>query len=126
MIDCNISKNFISEHKRMCEMYAPDCLECPIHREIQGLVLKVNKAAIYIDTCQEYCSLKPEAYIQLLQQWSNEHPRPTILSDFLSKYPQAECNEHGVPGFCPSELGYPSKPCSRNCKECWNTPLPNS
>lgn len=123
MIDCNVSKNFISEHKRMCEMYAPNCLGCPISQQIRDLVSGTDKDKIYISTCQEYCSLQPETYIRLLQEWSDKHPQPTRLSDFLSKYPQALLDESGIPGFCPTHLGYQIKPCSKNCVECWNTLL---
>lgn len=129
MIDCNVSINFITENKRMCEMYAPNCLGCPIRQQLRGVVVSgtdKDNPKIHISTCQEYCSLQPETYIQILQKWSDEHPPLTFLSDFLSKYPQAILNQSGIPGFCPSVLGYQQKPCLSDCRECWNTLLPNS
>ena len=58
--------------------------------------------------------------------WSQEHPRKTMLQDFLEKYPYAKLRNDGTPeGICPDILGYEDGEswCDRKCVKCWNRPL---
>lgn len=103
---------FIKERNRMCAYYPDECVGCPAKRE------------------DVMCYGDPSDYqfvniVGIVEQWSKEHPRKTILQDFLEKYPNAELNDDGVPKPCPYWLGYKDMPfCNRiRCVECWNRPL---
>lgn len=75
----------------------------------------------------------PEKAISIVEKWAKEHPRKTILQDFLEKYPKAELIHNKFPEICPHSLGYATnKECfldtdeqfvSEECEECWNRPL---
>lgn len=75
----------------------------------------------------------PEKAISIVEKWSKEHPRKTILQDFLEKYPKAELRYNKFPEICPYFLGYAENRqcvldteerfCSEECEECWNRPL---
>lgn len=115
MIDCNITKNYIHERKRMCESYS--CFECPLSSKTNGK----NKV------CRAFENNYPSAAIGLVQKWSDEHPQKTYLTDFLDKHPNAPLT-NGIPsGICPYYLGYMAKKefveCSTNCQKCWNTAI---
>lgn len=85
------------------------CTECPLKKGNDGT--KAN--------CTEVEIVYPEKAVEIVEKWSNEHPRKTYLMDFLEKYPNAELNEDGIPKSCAEYLGY--KVSCRDCKECWNT-----
>lgn len=63
-----------------------------------------------------------------LENWDKEHPRKTILQDFLEKYPDAQLIEGKIPYICPYRLGYPVyEQCicgnEYTCLSCWNREL---
>lgn len=103
---------FIKERNRMCAYYPDECAGCPAKRE---------DVMCYGDPL-DYQTVN---IVGIVEQWSKEHPRKTILQDFLEKYPNAVLNDDGVPKPCPYWLGYKDMPfCNRiRCVECWNRPL---
>ena len=108
---------FIKEKMRMCNNIK-DCKDCELYFNNN----KMNTAcAFFID---EY----PEQTVAIVEEWSQEHPRKTMLQDFLEKHPKAKLAKNGIPhNICPDSLGY----CrdigcfldEEDCIACWNRPL---
>lgn len=118
MIDCNITKNYLKEKKRMCGNNS--CSTCPLTKSFpKGTVC----------THIEYTNL--DKAIKIVQKWSNEHPQKTLLTEFLKHYPKAELNSNGCPDIAPCELGIIKlkDECKGkdvyyyHCEKCWNTPV---
>lgn len=103
---------FLKCKDRICRTYA--CNVCPIWRS------RPDQA----EGCGIFLRKYPEKAISIVEKWSKEHPRKTILQDFLEKYPNALLEMDGTPRICLKELGYPtdgySKGCECDCVPCWN------
>lgn len=101
---------FVKEKFRMCEL-VECCSNCPIK---------------FGD-----CTISPkniELLVPVVEKWSKEHPKKTMLQDFLEKYPNAELTKRGIPLVCLEGLGYrKNNSCSgansENCLVCWNRTL---
>ena len=116
MVDCNIASNFIKVYERMCQANA--CRTCP-------LMAQLTEDEI---DCTDFLGHYPDKSVFVVQQWSDEHPQRTFLTDFIEKYPKAPLVANGIPrDLCPLHLGLMSEigldGCSHNCKQCWNTPI---
>lgn len=125
MIDCSKTENYFAERRRMtktrngaqyiCKLDCADCL----------LSAKNNGTGV---TCMDLEMLNPEKAIAIVQNWSDEHPSKTYLSEFLKHYPNAPLGDGGTPtGICPYELGLMGADDCRNngdCVKCWNQPIP--
>lgn len=95
-----------------------ECSYCPFSQ-------KNNGVEIYCDGLE---ILYPERAVEIIEKWSQEHPRKTMLQDFLEKYPKARLEKNGTPkDVCPENLGYCEEIyCHTNkgdCLACWNRPL---
>lgn len=122
MVDCNITANYFAEKRRMtkraknglCKLGCSNCPLCSINN---------NKG----QSCTAFEMLYPEKAIEIVQKWSDEHPRKTYLSEFLKNYPNAQLRTDGTPkGACPYNLGLMSlNDCRKNgnCVKCWNQPI---
>lgn len=103
---------FIKERNRMCDMES--CSSCH---------------ANFLNDCS--CTTEDIVkLVEIVEQWSHDHPQKTIMQDFFEKFPNAPKHENGTPKFpCPSHLGYGNlkkKECEffqGNCSKCWNRPL---
>lgn len=112
---------FLKCKDRICRTYA--CNVCPIWRS------RPDQS----EGCGIFLRKYPEKAISIVEKWSKEHPRKTILQDFLEKYPKAELRYNKFPEICPYSLGYAKNSqcvldmeeqfCSEECEECWNRPL---
>ena len=123
MIDCKKTENYLKERKRMCERN--QCDECSLGSNSNG----TRK------TCRVFENCYPDKVIEIVQKWSNAHPRKTLLTEFLKHYPKTELNGMGLPNIAPCELGLVelNSKCIENCvhqyciglpcKDCWNTPV---
>lgn len=113
--------------KRMTKTNNGDCLihchkfECPLHATSNGHNLN----------CIIFERMYPEKAEAIVQKWADEHPRKTILQEFLEHYPNAKLNENGLPiHACPHYFGYENMIDSCNwsesyrCIKCWNQPVP--
>lgn len=65
--------------------------------------------------------------IEMIEEWSKEHPRKTRLHDFLEKYPKSKIEYDYYSEVCCEVLGYCEK-CKHGydadaCKDCWNEPV---
>lgn len=106
---------FLKEKKRMCDSFI-SCRGCLINEEKKGFA------------CGFWIHSNAEKAIAIVEKWSKEYPRKTILMDFLEKYPNAPLDEKGFPkDVCPFALGYEEDDCGVNftdkCFDCWNRPM---
>lgn len=104
---------FLKEWKRMCDSCNDDCE-----------LFKQTGSSL----CKTYSLSDPKLVVTTIENWSKEHPRKTILMDFLEKYPNAPLDEKGFPkDVCPFALGYEEDDCGVNftdkCFDCWNRPM---
>lgn len=129
MIDCSKTENYFAEKRRLTKrrkiygnayMCKIDCANCPLNSSNNGTSDKTP--------CSDFETLYPEKAIEVVQKWSNEHPRKTYLSEFLKNYPNAKLDEDGTPHkLCPWHLGLISvNSCHNNCVRCWNQPVEES
>lgn len=124
MIDCNITKNYLSEQARMTKssdvgVCRISCNHCPLSR--------FNNDEEML--CTELELRHPEKAIAIIQKWSDKHPQKTYLTEFLKHYPNAQLRIDGIPkGVCPYALGLINRDdCQKkdhNCVECWNQAMP--
>jgi len=115
-IDCSVTVNFLKERRRMCDSHRYSCGDCPLKEASRHAKC----------TCSDYEYAYPEAAIEILQKWSNEHPQKTRLDDIKEKYPNVEMMD-GTPMFYPLRLGY-CKDCDKCIvrgliKRCWGEPV---
>lgn len=107
---------FIKERNRMCDSVA-SCSRCQVYDELKQC---------------DFCTEDPEKLVQIVEQWSKEHPQKTIMQDFFEKFPNAPKTMLGYPYPCAKDLGYPKlDSCSfgvkggagSDCKKCWSRPM---
>lgn len=129
MIDCSRTKNYLVEKKRMTKsnkyICTIDCNDCPL----SGLNNGINISCSSLE--MDY----PDKAVEIVQRWSNDNPKKTLLTEFLEYYPKTELNGMGLPNIAPCELGLVelNSKCIENCvhqyciglpcKDCWNTPI---
>lgn len=123
MIDCNITKNYLSEQARMTKssdvgVCRISCNHCPLSR--------FNNDEEML--CTELELRHPEKAIAIIQKWSDDHPQRTYLSVFLKHYPNVQLYDTRLPkGVCPYNLGLTDiDDCDNNCVKCWNQPIEDS
>jgi hypothetical protein len=83
------------------------CIDCPFFKDTGCIVHSIDS-------------------IEIVEKWSQEHPRKTMLMDFLDKHPKALLVNNRTPkGICPYILGYEKEAYCTDisgapCVECWN------
>lgn len=119
MIDCAKTENYFIEKSRMtkrqknviCKL---DCSDCPLSSSNNGTGI----------SCTNLEMSYPEKAIAIIQNWSDEHPSKTYLSELLEHFPNVPLTATGIPeDICPFHLGFMSKDdcrSDRNCIKCWN------
>lgn len=121
MIDCNITKNYMNERKRMCkDMKKINCQCCGFYNRIEGCIEQSIEEA------------DAKRAVRIVQNWSDRNPPNTILDNFNKLYPDAVKTKNGIPHICCAKLGLVQY-CgdlfavdSKRCKNCWNTPAKES
>lgn len=124
MIDCTKTEQYFAEKQRMVKLQTGEvceisCEECPLSSMNNGEGI----------VCSDFETCYPEKAIAIIQEWSDEHPPKTFLTEFLKNYPNAEL-DHGVPKVCLKKLGVVSG-CAKtkkgdlyiSCYRCWNQPI---
>lgn len=105
---------FFKEKKRMCKSFGEGCTGCMIH---------INQHKLrYFQFCEKY----PEKAVDIVKEWSAEHPKETRLARLLKNYPHTPLlNKDGIPVYvCAAHLGLMDiDDCDNDCIICWNTPL---
>ena len=123
MIDCSKTENYFTEKRRMTKRPKDGpcgicCVECPL--------FYTNNGSLELMGCSGFEMYCPEQAVKAVQQWSDEHPQKTYLTELLKNYPNVQLKDDGTPvGICPHHLGLINKEdCkNRNCIECWNQPI---
>lgn len=119
MIDCAKTENYFIEKSRMTKQQKNvicklDCLDCPLSSSNNGTGM----------SCTNLEMSYPEKAIAIIQNWSDEHPSKTYLSELLEHFPNVPLTATGIPeDICPFHLGFMSKDdcrSDRNCIKCWN------
>lgn len=105
---------YLKEKNRMTKGCNITCSACPLSRVNNG--------------CDESCCTieieSPEKAIEIVENWSKEHPVKTYLDDFLEKYPNALRDRDGTPKSCVNNLYNITPNCvCPVCDECWKQPL---
>lgn len=115
MIDCTKTENQLTVKLRLCEI---GCYYCPL-----SFVNNDKKIS-----CEKFETQYHQRAIELIQQWSDEHPSKTYLSELLKVFPNSSLDENGTPIFCPHHLEFMSIDNCRNdgnCIKCWNQSIKN-
>ena len=99
------AKKFFEEAHRMCEAHH-DCEDCPAY---DGEICYLCYAPLGTNNLVQM--------IEVVEKWSQEHPRKTRLQDFLEKYPNAPLNGNGIPALMPWNVGYCGNTTCYACKE---------
>ena len=116
-MDCSKTIDFFTEAKRLCDSRtsctadAANKEQCPLFAFCLNPVI-TRDAEDAIKT------------IEILQKWSNEHPKKTYAQDFFEKFPKAQSNSDGSPIICKEIIygGFNNYICAKSCYECWNEP----
>ena len=69
---------FIRERNRMCDYYAKN-----------GSLAGYADCPMYAAVCNSIRAVT-DAYIDIVEKWSREHPRKTRQSEFLKQWPEAK------------------------------------
>lgn len=112
-VDCNVTKNYFKEKKRMTGDCKINCENCPISGDN-------NKTDLI---CEELENTYPDKAIEIVQRWSDEHQQETRLEHFLKMFPNARV-DNGRPSVCVRYLNENIE-CSlpkMHCKACWDKP----
>ena len=78
---------FLNEGTRMCNSYEA-CVGCPMYPTDDCCMVKMNLKQM----------------INIVEQWSKEHPVKTRQSEFLKMWPDAEIGDDGLPSVAPCQL----------------------
>ena len=121
-MDCSKTIDFFAEAKRhcdsrtACEADAANKEQCPM-----------------FEVCDrpftEICVEDVKTAIEIVQKWSDEHPKKTYAQDFFEKFPKAQSNSDGTPFVCRKRIygGIRStlEDCDYTgaCYRCWSEPL---
>lgn len=66
-------------------------------------------------THSKICAKDAKKAIEILQKWSNEHPKKTYAQDFFEKFPKAQGNSDGTPFVCRKRIYGGMHPTFENC-----------
>jgi hypothetical protein len=120
IMNCNKTTNFFSELKRLCdsrtscEAGAENKEQCPLFD------FCFCERSITTRDAEEIIKA-----IEILQKWSDEHPKKTYAQDFFEKFPKAPKDKtfkEKCPWVC--RMGIYGGECpSAGCVECWNEPM---
>ena len=122
-MDCSKTIDFFAEAKRLCDSRtgctadAANKEQCPMFGVCDRLLTEI-------------CVEDAIKAIEILQKWSDEHPKKTYAQDFFEKFPKAQSNSDGTPFVCRKRIyggihSATSEGCddTRACYRCWSEPL---
>lgn len=84
---------FIEERNRMCKSFSPDCEGC-----------RIDEAKPVVSECVSWMIDNAEKAVQIVEQWSQEHPRKTRQDVFLEQWPNCMMGDDGIVGMCPRNI----------------------
>ena len=107
---------YFKEKSRMTKACEIQCFKCPLSPHNTGCD----------EDCAELEREYPEKAVEIVENWSKEHPVKTYLDDLLEKYPKAELDMNGAPNICPHVLyenAVKMNCFGDECLKCWKQPL---
>lgn len=117
-MDCNKTTNFLAELKRLCDSRDGRVADaaykerCPMFGFCEDVLTRI-------------CAEDVKTAIEIVQKWSDEHPKKTYAQDFFEKFPKAP-NYAGVnPVVCRKKIygEHENCDCTGVCYRCWNEPM---
>ena len=118
----NEKAKLIKDYARMCDK----------KRGIDCDVCELNKNKKY-SSCELFMMKEPEKAVEIIEEWSAEHPIKTRQSEFLEQYPEVAKDEYGIINIPPcviersrfmkigeSTCNTPKKLCGQCRYEYWN------
>lgn len=117
-MDCNKTINFFHELNRLCDSRTQCVTDVANKEQCPLFYVCIWRLGIV-------CNKDVKRAIEILQKWSNEHPKKTYAQDFFEKFPDAprlETAKDGYPDACRSTI-YAGKCPGAGCEECWNEPM---
>lgn len=112
----------IRDYTRMCDSKVG--IGC------DGCELNKNKKH---SSCKLFMMKEPEKAVEIIEEWSAEHPIKTRQSEFLEQYPEVAKDEYGIINIPPcviersrfmkigeSTCNTPKKLCGQCRREYWN------
>lgn len=84
MADCNNTEVFLKEWRRMCDSLQRTCQQCYLYEIVDT------------GSCHTAMRTMPNQVIEIVQKWSNEHPKKTRQSEFLKMFPNARLDFDSV------------------------------
>lgn len=121
-MDCNKTTNFLAELQRLCDSRdrcianAANEEQCPMCGFCEEALTKI-------------CVEDAIKLVEVIQKWSDEHPKKTYAQDFFEKFPKAQSHSDGSPVICREiiygEIRPPFENCyyTGACKKCWDEPM---
>lgn len=115
---------FLNELTRMCKNHTV-CNKCDHSCQLYEIEFNIeNNGEIGLFNVMR---TNPNKLVDIVEQWSKEHPKKTRLEDFKEKYPNANTEEYFYDNVCCEHLGYLNK-CPHDydvdaCKDCWHEPV---
>lgn len=58
----------------------------------------------------------PVVVVEIVEKWSEQHPRRTRQSVFLEQWPEAELDTNGAVAICPTILSSEYRSANKRCK----------
>ena len=112
---------FCKEFGRMCKNYEY-CDGCPLDKWERETNLSCRDVRLSDEHIQKR--------INIVEKWSKEHPKKTMMQDFFEKHPNAPKRRDGAPTPCPDQYGYgKQRYCVevnrevKECRQCWSRPM---
>lgn len=96
---------FIEERNRMCKLFSPGCEGC-----------RIDEAKPVMSECVSWMIENPEKTVEIVEQWSQEHPHKTRQDVFLEQWPEAALDEYGVLQPCPADISAAYRDTDGDCK----------
>lgn len=117
-MDCNKTINFLHELKRLCDS-RDECVANAANKEDCPMF------GICRFTYSKICAKDAEKAIEIVQKWSDEHPKKTYVQDFFEKFPDAQrlgTAKNEYPSACRNTI-YNKRCPGEGCYKCWNEPM---
>lgn len=121
-MDCNKTISFLAELNRLCTLRTR-CVADEANEEQCPLLGRCENALTKI------CIEDATKLVEIVQKWSDEHPKKTYVQDFFEKFPDAQSYSDGSPVICRKIIYGRIRPPFENCSyigacyKCWNEPM---
>lgn len=113
-MNCSKTKTFFAEWERMCGAADIKTI-CPLIKK---------DIADGCAHCEDYVRRNIDKAIEIVQEWSDQHPAKTRLSVLKEAFPMYQmCIGSDVPAFCAKFIFGENIECDKQCVKCWNTPI---